>query len=153
MTGTLPMKIERARLDDVERITPLFDAYRQFYQQPSDIVAARNFLTDRLAHGQSIIFMAVAGEATLGFTQLFPSFSSVSLKRFWILNDLFVAPSARKRGVAAALLARARDLAIETEAKGLMLETARDNVVAQQVYERWGWVRDDEFYTYNLDVQ
>jgi GNAT superfamily N-acetyltransferase len=152
MSDTFPIKVERARLDDVERITPLFDAYRQFYKQPGDVDAARKFLTDRLAHGQSVVFFASAGERTLGFTQLYPSYSSVSLKRLWILNDIFVAPAARKHSVAAALLQRARDFAIETEAKGLILETARDNFAAQQAYERSGWIREEEFFAYYLNV-
>ncbi len=152
MSDTFPIKIERARLDDVDRLTPLFDGYRQFYQQPSNIEAARKFLTDRLAHAQSVIFLASAGATALGFTQLYPSFSSVSLKRLWVLNDVFVAPEARKHGVAAALLQRAREFAIETEAKGLVLETARDNFAAQQLYERCGWVREEEFMAYYLNV-
>lgn len=95
---------------------------------------------------------ALPGAACLGFVQLYPSFSSVSMKRLWVLNDLFVVPGARRRGAAEALMARARRLALETGAEGLVLETAVDNKKAQRLYEKLGWKRDREFYRYNLDL-
>ena len=88
----------------------------------------------------------------VGFTQLFPSFSSVSLKRLWILNDLFVTPNARRAGVAKALLERARQYALDTRAKALVLSTEVDNKSAQRLYEALGWRRDETFYTYGLEV-
>ena len=88
----------------------------------------------------------------LGFTQLYPSFSSVSTKRLWILNDLFVSDEARRFGVARALMEKARIFAIETDAKGLILETALDNEPAQALYESLGYTRDDEYYRYLLNV-
>jgi GNAT superfamily N-acetyltransferase len=144
--------ITRAALDHLDILTPLFDGYRQFYQQPSDLAGARQFLSERLSKNESVIFLALDGDTGLGFTQLYPSFSSVSMKRLWILNDLFVAPEARKRGVGEALMERARQFAIETGAKGLMLETAIDNYTAQRLYERMGWQRENDSYVYNLRV-
>jgi GNAT superfamily N-acetyltransferase len=139
-----------ADLQHVDTIAPLFDAYRQFYRQAPDLEHAREFIKDRLAGGESVIFLAVREGIGLGFAQLYPSFSSVEMKRLWILNDLFVTPSARKQGIGAALLERARQLAIETGARGLMLETAVDNITAQRLYERLGWRREVDFYTYYL---
>lgn len=144
------MEIIRATLDHLDTITPLFDGYRQFYQQPSDLTAARSFLRARLSQGESVIFLAEIHGRAAGFTQLYPSWSSVSMRRLWILNDLFVHPDFRQRGVGEGLLERARQFAIETDAKGLMLETAVDNLPAQRLYERLGWVREVEFYTYTL---
>ncbi len=141
MSDQTSVIVERASLDDIDAITPLFDGYRQFYQQPSNLAAAREFLAARLAADELVIFVARQGGAPLGFTQLFPSFSSVSLRRLWILNDLFVAPSARGLGVGSALLTRARTWAAETGAKGLVLETAVDNP-AQQLYIRHGYQLD-----------
>jgi GNAT superfamily N-acetyltransferase len=148
--------IVTAELHHLDLLAPLFDGYRHFYEKPSDLDGARHFLAERLTHHESVIFLALQGEIQdeigLGFTQLYPSFSSVSMKRLWILNDLFVAPEGRRQGVARALLERARDHALETGAKGLMLETAIHNFSAQQLYSSLGWVRESDFYVYNLSV-
>jgi GNAT superfamily N-acetyltransferase len=149
------MLIKRATVSDLDDAAPLFDAYRQFYGQRSDVAAARAFLDERLRRDESVIFLALArddGGEALGFTQLYPSFSSVSLKRLWILNDLFVGPDVRRGGVGRRLLQRAREWAIETEAKGLVLATAVTNSTAQALYESCGWRRDDEFQHYHLYV-
>ena len=151
MAKDLSAVITRATSEHVELLTPMFDAYRQFYKQPSDPGQARRFLLERLERDQSVVFLAMEDEAGVGFTQLYPSFSSVSAKRVWILNDLFVVPEARQRGVASALLERAARFAVETQAKGLELKTAKDNP-AQHLYERMGWQRDETFHHYSLNV-
>ncbi|HEV8655113.1 MAG TPA: GNAT family N-acetyltransferase [Candidatus Limnocylindria bacterium] len=146
------MLIKRAGPDDLDAVAPLFDGYRQFYGQRSDLLAARAFLEERLGRDESVIFLAVDGARALGFTQLYPSFSSVSLERLWILNDLFVSADARRGGVARRLLERAREWAVETEAKGLTLTTALTNSAARGLYESCGWRRDEEFAHYQLLV-
>ncbi len=150
MTCGEPIQVVQATADRIEQLVALFDDYRQFYAQPSDPAAAREFLAARLAREESVIFLALRGEIGLGFTQLYPSFSSVSLQRLWILSDLFVAPHGRRQGIAAALLERARALAIETDSKELVLETALDNTSARRLYERLGWRREERFCTYQL---
>lgn len=146
-----PITVKAATLADVDLIAPLFDGYRQFYRQPSDLEAARAFVAERLTNNESVILLAYDHEA-LGFTQLYPSFSSVSLRRLWILNDLFVAATARQRGVGAALLESARQWAISTNAKGLVLETEITNQTAQRLYESLGWQRETDTYHYALLV-
>jgi GNAT superfamily N-acetyltransferase len=146
------MQIKRATISDLDDAAPLFDAYRQFYGQRSDVAAARAFLDERLRRDESVIFLAVEDSKALGFTQLYPSFSSVSLKGLWILNDLFVGEDVRRGGVGRRLLDRAREWAIETGAKGLVLATAVDNSRARALYESCGWRRDDEFQHYYLFV-
>lgn len=145
--------VARATLDDLDALTALFDAYRVFYQRASDRALARAFLQERLQRGESVIFIIrdAAGEA-LGFTQLYPSFSSVSARRIWVLNDLFVAPAARQRGVARALMERARAFAAETGALRLVLETAEDNRPAQALYESLGYVHDSRTRHYSLEL-
>ena len=139
----------------MDAAAPLFDAYRQFYGQRSDLAEARAFLDERLRRGESVVFLAVAdgpeGRA-VGFMQLYPSFTSVSLGRLWILNDLYVDPGVRRGGVGRRLLERARDWAVETQAKGLVLSTGVTNKTAQSLYESCGWTRDDEFHRYRLLV-
>ncbi len=146
------IKVVRAGAEDAERIAPLFDAYRQFYKQRSNLAAAKAFLSERLIRSESVIFLALSGEGerekAVGFTQLYPCFNSVALKPLWILYDLYVAPQARRLGVGKALMDRAQQFAAETKAWGLWLETAVDNIPGQKLYERQGWIRDEEFYRY-----
>jgi GNAT superfamily N-acetyltransferase len=148
--STENLRIVRAGAEDVDRLAPLFDAYRQFYKQPPDVAAARTFLSARLIHSESVIFLALLNGRAVGFTQLYPCFSSTAMKRMWILNDLFVAPEARRKGVAEGLMQRARGWAAETKSENMWLETAVDNRTAQALYEKLGWERDDHYYRYNL---
>jgi GNAT superfamily N-acetyltransferase len=145
------IEVRRAGLGDVDDLAPLFDGYRQFYSQRSDVAAARAFLGERLRRDESVIFIAAVDGQAVGFTQLYPSFSSVSLRRLWILNDLFVSSGGRRGGVGRALLERARQWAVETGAKGLTLATAPTNAAARALYESCGW-RPDEFEHYDLLV-
>ena len=138
--------------NEVTLVAPLFDQYRVFYQQPSDPPLAHAFIAERVANRESVIFLALRDGEPVGFTQLYPSFSSVSARRTWILNDLYVVPSCRGQGVGSALLERARAHALETGAKGLGLQTAVDNHNAQRLYEALGYRREEGFYSYFLAV-
>jgi GNAT superfamily N-acetyltransferase len=143
--------IERATLNDVERVAPLFDLYRQFYGQSSDVNGAIKFLSERLRLDQSVIFIAVDDGKVAGFVQLYPIFSSVGMKKAWLLNDLYVDEFLRKKGVAAALLNAAKEWGAETQSGWLMLQTSSDNFSAQSLYEKNGWEREkDFFYTLNI---
>jgi GNAT superfamily N-acetyltransferase len=143
------IRTARAELDDLDALAPLFDGYRRFYRQASDPAGARAVLAERIKRGESAIFVAFAAGAIVGFTQLYPSFSSVSMERLWVLNDLFVAAEARGSGAGRALLERAERWAAETGAKGLILSTETTNLTAQRLYEACGWVKDDEFVHYH----
>ena len=131
--------IRRATVDDADAIAPLFDRYRIFYQQPSDPALAQRFIGERLQRDESVIFLAEAGGKVVGFTQLFPSFSSVRAGRAWVLNDLYVDIAARRLGVARALLQAAADFARADGAIRLELETDHDNRSAQALYRHMGW--------------
>ncbi len=139
--------IKDVTLSDIELIAPLFDAYRVFYEQPSDLNAARLFLKERLSQDESVIFLALHNGKPAGFTQLYTTFSSVSLQPFYILNDLFVSPDYRKLGIGEALLNHAKKHCIVQNYKGLALETAEDNP-AQTLYERLGWEKDEAYFHY-----
>ncbi len=147
------MKITRANLHDLNDIAPLFDLYRQFYKEDPDIDKCRDFLQHRISRGESIIFLAKsdAGKA-VGFTQLYPTFCSVELISRLVLYDLFVDENVRKQGVAKSLMDAAFDFASNNGFKRLTLETAVDNYPGQALYEKEGWKRDREFYTYHLPV-
>lgn len=158
------MNTRPANSADLERLAELFDHYRVFYEQSSDLAAARAFLTARLEGGESHILCAIddvsemgasqsnAAGRIIGFAQLYPSFSSVSMQPIWVLNDLFVDPNGRRGGAGRLLLDAARDHALETGAIRLELATAKTNATAQSLYASSGWVRDDEYYHYSLSV-
>jgi GNAT superfamily N-acetyltransferase len=147
------VKVRRAGPGDLALLVPLYDGYRQFYRQPSDPELAEHFLRERLTRGDSVIFLAEDQSGPLGFTQLYPIFSSISAAPAWVLNDLFVAPGARRSGAGRALLERARQHGLETGARWLSLSTGRDNLEAQALYEKLGWVRDTEYYHYELPLE
>jgi ribosomal protein S18 acetylase RimI-like enzyme len=143
--------VRRATVADVDRIAPLFDAYRQFYGQAADLAVAREFLRERLEQDQSVIFLALRPDGSAaGFTQLYPSFSSASAKRIFILNDLFVDPITRRSGAGRALLQAAADFGRSAGAVRLTLSTAHTNTTAQSLYEATGWLRDEVFRSYHL---
>lgn len=143
-------KVRPATVDDVEQIVPLFDAYRQFYGRTSDEAAARAFLLGRLSNRESTLFIAHAEDVAVGFAQLYPSFSSVSLARIFILNDLFVQEQARRTGVAFSLLSAAAAFASSLGAVRLSLSTAITNDAAQALYRSAGWRRDEQFSVYHM---
>lgn len=142
--------VRQAVLADLDTLVPLFDAYRQFYDRASDLAGARAFLRARFEHGESTLLLAHEGSTALGFTQLYPSFSSTAMARIYVLNDLFVDPSGRRRGVGAALLEAAAAYAHALGAVRLALSTATSNAQAQALYESKGWKRDEQFYVYQL---
>ena len=145
--------VRQAALADLESLVPLFDSYRQFYERTSDLSAARDFLLARFNHGESALFIAHEDDMPVGFTQLYPSFSSVSLARVFVLNDLFVHECHRKKGVASKLISAATEFARSLGAVRLTLSTAVTNTTAQSVYQAAGWKRDEQFYVYHFPVR
>jgi GNAT superfamily N-acetyltransferase len=132
----------------IRLIAPLFDQYRVFYKQTPDIEASYRFLRERWIARESVLFLALdEGGEPVGFVHLYPFF--LSMRRFWVLNDLYVTPPARRKGTARALMRRAAQHASETGSAGLTLSTAIDNVHAQALYESEGYVRDTRFFSYN----
>jgi GNAT superfamily N-acetyltransferase len=144
------ISVRQAVLADVPDVAPLFDGYRQFYGRAADVAAAEAFLRERFDHGESIVFLARADGVPVGFTQLYPSFSSVSLARVFILNDLYVVPGLRRAGVGTALLDAAVAHARSLGAVRVSLNTDVGNTTAQTVYEARGWKRDNEYYAYHF---
>lgn len=144
--------IRQAVASDIDALVPLFDSYRQFYGRESDLRAAREFLLARFNHGESVVFIAHDANVPIGFAQLYPSFSSVSLARTFVLNDLFVRESSRRKGVASLLLAAAVEFGKSSGATRLSLSTAISNEAAQALYRSAGWRRDDQFFVYHYAI-
>jgi GNAT superfamily N-acetyltransferase len=148
----MSVNVRRAAAADLDAIAPLFDAYRQFYGQPTDVGRARAWLSERLQSGESVVLLAERDGRSTGFVQLYPMFSSVRTARLWILNDLFVTSDARRCGVARALLDAAARFARDDGAAGLMLETGRDNAPARALYRAAGW-QEDASQWYSLPLR
>jgi ribosomal protein S18 acetylase RimI-like enzyme len=140
--------VRRVDAADAERVSPLFALYREFYGKPYDQALAADFLRARLERDESVVLLAESAGEPVGFTQLYPGFSSVSVAPAWVLNDLYVAEAARGTGAAAALMEHAERLAREAGAVALQLETARDNTRAQRLYERQGYVVGEGYLHY-----
>jgi len=142
------MEICTVTLATVGEVVPLFNAYREFYSQPSDLAQAERFLMERLNKEESVIFLAYLDAQPVGFVQLYPIFSSFAMKQAYILNDLFVAEHARKQGVALGLIEQCYSYCLQKEARYIALETATDNVRAQKLYEKLGMKVDDGVFHY-----
>lgn len=143
--------IHKATVEDAGITALLFDAYRMFYGQPSDIKGATEFITERLRQNESVILLALINNTTVGFTQLYPIFTSVGMQRTWLLNDLYVDALYRGKHIATALLNAAKDFGRSTNSKWLMLQTGAANAAAQALYEKNGWHKEtDLFYSVSL---
>ncbi|WP_065257337.1 GNAT family N-acetyltransferase [Pseudomonas bananamidigenes] len=142
-----------ASLDDAEAIAQLLDKYRQFYGESSDLARSLEFIKQRFFLGESVIVVAEFNHEIIGFTQLYPSFSSVTLERLWILNDLYVEASKRKKGAGLALLNAAKTFAQSTNAKQLFIEGADDNPRARDLYTRFGFIENTAYHYYHLPLK
>ncbi|MBW4649303.1 MAG: GNAT family N-acetyltransferase [Kastovskya adunca ATA6-11-RM4] len=144
------MEIVLARFEHLEEVSNLFDQYRVFYKQSSDLEAATKFIQERFQKKDSTLLIASDDGYVVGFTQLYSSFSSVSMKPVWILNDLFVEETCRGKGVAKLLMSTAENFARETGAVRIILATQISNIAAQSLYESLGYSKDEGFYHYAL---
>jgi GNAT superfamily N-acetyltransferase len=149
------MQIVRAGLPELDQVVRLFEAYRVHFQQKADRAAATAFIQGHMENHTSVIFLALSEEGTgVGFTQLYPFFSSLRMKKLWLLNDLFVSPDYRGKGVSIRLIDQAKELAQKTGAAGLMLETEKVNDIGNQLYPRTGFhlYESSNFYVWDCAV-
>ena len=147
------MEIYQATIKDIDGVSNLFNLYRIFYELESDLEGAKNYIIDRIESKESVIFVVKSKQKYIGFTQLYPTFSSLSMKKAWILNDLYVDVEARNQRVGETLLQKAKDFAVESGAKSISLSTAPDNYSAQRLYEKNGYIRDSQFFHYELSLK
>ena len=137
------MTITHANIDNINDLARLFDGYRVFYKQDSNINQAKTFLLERLKNKDSVIYLAYIDDLAVGFTQLYPLFSSVAMQPIYLLNDLYVDANHRGKGIGEALINKAKQLCIDKNNKGLAIQTAFDNP-AQDLYQRLGFVKDSD---------
>ena len=146
--------IRQANLADLEAVSVLFDAYRQFYQQTPDLELAKQFIEQRMRLSESVILLAFdSTQNAIGFCQLYPTFCSVEAIDIYVLYDLFVVPDARRSGAGKKLLQAAEQMALENGKSRMDLSTAKTNGPAQAAYEDLGWVSDEVFFTYSKYVR
>jgi ribosomal protein S18 acetylase RimI-like enzyme len=150
MNASVTVRPAEAR--DLDQLAHLFDQYRQFYECPPDLGAAKNWLAENLERGRSTLFAADNGSQLLGFTQLYPALCSVDLVDYFVLYDLYVIEVARRQGIARALMNAASEWAKAQGAARLDLETARDNVPGQALYRDLGYELDEVFLKFSLDL-
>lgn len=143
------MNVRRADHRDIEAVSGLYDAYRQFYGMASELAQAREYVLARMENAEAVVFVAEQDERIVGFTQLYPSFCSVFMEPIIVLYDLFVHPDTRQRGIGRLLLTAAAEYADAQGALRMDLKTGRTNKAAQTLYESMGWTRNDMFYDYN----
>jgi len=154
----MSIEIREATSQDLSNgLAELFDSYRQFYRQTSDVQSAKNFLNERISNKESIIYVAYETTTSttttnqnklVGFTQLYPLFSSVRMKRLWLLNDLFVSETFRGKGISRKLIVRAKQLCRETKAAGVSLQTEKTNMIGNKLYVSEEFELDSEHNYY-----
>ncbi|MHA3047829.1 GNAT family N-acetyltransferase [Riemerella anatipestifer] len=146
------IEIRKATIKDLKFIVELFDQYRVFYENKSDKIKAEEFIAERLKLDDSKIFVAETDDKSLvGFVQLYPLFSSTRMKRLWLLNDLFVDNEFRGKGLSKMLIEKSKELCSQTNACGLILETAKTNVIGNELYPKVGFSLDKEHNYYSWD--
>jgi GNAT superfamily N-acetyltransferase len=146
--------IRQATLQDLEPLSLLFDGYRIFYEEASDLEGVNLFLKDRISNKDSDIFVALDSTGTMtGFLQLYPIFSSTRMKRFFLLNDLFVHPSYRGQGISKAMILEVQKFTKEIGSCGLLLETAKTNLIGNKLYPSVGFICDTEHNYYTWDTK
>ena len=148
--------IRKATIQDLDQLTNLFDQYLVFYKKPSNVEKHKSFLKERMENNEAIIFMAfdeTIKEKAIGFTLIYPTFSSILLSKILILNDLYVDSTIRNNGTGEKLILKTVELAKELDVKLVRLRTAKNNIIAQGLYHKMGFVRDDLVFTYDLAVK
>lgn len=142
------MKIFQATSQQIDQVVELFDAYRVWYRKESDKAAAKAFLLERIYAKESVIFVCEnEAKQLVGFTQLYPIFSSTRMQRMWLLNDLFVHNEHRGKGISKVLIEKAKELARSNNAAGILLETEKNNTIGNQLYPSVGFeLEEHNFY-------
>ena len=150
----MEFKIIEAESNHIEQVGELFDLYRQFYKYESNLIESTNYVKDRIINEESIIFIALndVNEA-IGFVQLYETFGSLDLGKIIILYDLYVKKDHRKNKVGRQLMLRSHEYAKKINAKRIQLSTATDNFIGQSLYKSLGYVKDADFYTYDLEIK
>ncbi len=148
------MNIREATINDLDKLSVLFDGYRVFYRKDADLIAAKEFIAKRIQQKDSVIYVAInKNEELTGFVQLYPSFSSVRMQRLWILNDLYVESKYRGQGISKMLIDRCKEHCSATNGCGLLLETETSNHIGNQLYLKTDFhLEENNFYFWENNI-
>lgn len=147
------MITRKAVVHDLKELRILFDNYRKFYRKETDIAGAGIFLMERIVNNDSEIFIAENDvREVIGFAQMYPIFSSTRMKRLWLLNDLFIQPEYRSKGISIALINECKNLCRQTNSCGMILETAKDNTIGNDLYLKTGFLPDSDHNYYEWEI-
>ena len=148
------MQIEliQAKEKHIDAVSMLFDLYRQFYKYKADLKKSKNYISKRIINNESTIFISLKDRKVVGFVQLYETFDSLNLNKKLVLYDLYILPKYRKIGIGKKLMNKSKDFAIANNFRRLELSTAIDNLKAQKLYESLNYIRDKEFYNYDLAI-
>ena len=150
----MKIKIIKAEQKHIKEVGILFDFYRQFYKYESNLIESTNYIKDRINNNESTIFIAISGaDEAIGFVQLYETFGSLDLGKIIILYDLYVKEDHRKNNIGRQLMIKSHEYAKKINAKRIQLSTAIDNYIGQSLYESLGYVKDDDFYTYDFEIK
>jgi len=148
----MDLKIIRANKNHIEGVSVLFDLYRQFYKYQKDLNNSKNYLHKRIVNNESIIFIGTENEKIIAFVQLYETFDSLNLSKKLVLYDLYVLEKYRKLGIGRKLMNKSKDFAKNNNFPKIELSTSTDNYSAQKLYKSLGYIRDNEYYNYGLEV-
>ena len=148
----MDLKIIRANKNHIEGVSVLFDLYRQFYKYQKDLNNSKNYLHKRIVNNESIIFIGTENKKIIAFVQLYETFDSLNLNKKLVLYDLYVLEKYRKLGIGRKLMNKSKDFAKNNNFPKIELSTSIDNYSAQKLYESLGYIRDNEYYNYGLEV-
>ena len=150
----MKIKIIKSEQKHIKEVGILFDLYRQFYKYESNLIESTNYIKDRINNNESTIFIAISGaDEAIGFVQLYETFGSLDLGKIIILYDLYVKEDHRKNNIGRKLMIKSHEYAKKINAKRIQLSTAIDNYIGQSLYESLGYVKDDDFYTYDFEIK
>ena len=148
----MDIKIIKANKKHIKDISILFDLYRQFYKYKKDLNSSRNYISERIQNNESIIFIALNNKKTTGFVQLYATFDSLNLNKKLVLYDLYVLTEFRKLGIGRKLMNKSKDYAIRNKYSRIELSTSINNTNAQKLYSSLDYIRDKEYYNYDLEL-
>jgi ribosomal protein S18 acetylase RimI-like enzyme len=149
----MAIEIIRANSEHIKDVSILFDLYRQFYKYKKDLINSQNYITDRIINKESIIFLCFYNKKIVGFTQLYETFDSLNLDKKLVLYDLYVLEKYRLLGIGRKLMNASKKFAKDNKYHRIELSTAINNTNAQKLYESLDYIRDKEYYNYDLEIK
>ncbi|PNZ39544.1 GNAT family N-acetyltransferase [Mammaliicoccus vitulinus] len=143
------MNISRLQVNEVNKIIPIFNEYRVYFGEQSDIDAAERFLYENLSSDNAVIFIAEDNDDVIGFIQLYTMLSSMKMSELLIINDLYLTAKARGQRIGEKLMHQVFKYGKENGYETIYLETEKSNIGGNRLYTKLGMQIDDEHNYYS----